>query len=242
MSQLVSGQSLGGKTYKSAKWTLGGLNNGDGILEILDENGELSVLLNNLGMTLGDGRKIIGGDGLLSNITVYSNVNSRSFLGGTLLLPVGYDYNQKSSLDFNFTVPNSFKIVSAYIVLSHVPVKFIDPVPANIRIGNSRNLKLYKTEPSENSLIERQLLNYVFDNNTLGIFEEITEAFGPTGFTGKNIGYSETTSIDIKDYIKNGYNILKIQTSNNVPTDEFGKLEQTGACNAVLNIIGYTKF
>lgn len=214
---------------------------------------DASIQVNNIYQY--QGAKILGGDGLITSIVVEGNIKSKLFVGGNMLLPMGYSMLYQSSdgsyvttkdnLLFEFTIPKGFVLKSAYITLQHMPVTY-KYVGETQQTGYSRNLKLYKASSysSGKVIIDTGYVNVDFNNVS---FNEISGAFGSDGFTGSSSSYTKAVSTDIKDYIETSsteakFNILKIETSNGLPTTQASMQQQTGACKASLVILGYTKF
>lgn len=222
--------------------TLGGAANGNGVLDVKDSTGTTKVKINNTGITLADDTSIIGGSGVLAHITVNSNINSQSFLGGSMLLPFGFSFNEtylQDALQFDFYLPSNFTITSATITINHIPIDYYY-VGTYTRTGYSRNLKLYKSTGFSTGKLKYDSGYYIFDTNTL-TYAEVTNAFGSTGFTGSSTVYSNATSSDIKTSLAAGFNSLKIMSTMTTPTT-FAELEErSGGCNATLNIYGYLK-
>lgn len=175
--------------------------------------------------------------GLLTTKIIESAIISKQFMGSNAILPMGFsDTQTKDSLQFQFEIPNNFEVVEAYIILNHMPIKYTQE---NI-MGYTRNLKLYKGSNVRTTKLEVDYVTYSAKYN--GEFEEITSAFGNDGFTGSSeMSTSIKTEIELKDYIVKGTNILKIETSNSIPSNNIEILKQTGACKAALYINGYTK-
>lgn len=191
----------------------------------------------------GSNIKIIGTSGVLTQLMIYSNISSAMFLGGAMLLPMGYSFPEapKDSLQFTFTLPANFVIVDAKITISHVPTKWYNAGSYKYD-GYSRNLKLYKISGNPTGYMRVDDGFGFYDSSTAGTWSQIANAFGVNGFTGNVSGYSESTSIDIKSNINSGFNMLKIESSNGIPGDYDDCKRQTGACAARLDIIGYAKF
>ena len=209
---------------------------------------------------LSDGSSILGGNGLITSIIIESNIKSKSFIGGTMMLPMGYSklydtygsqgitgtYTAKDNLLFEFTMPRGFIVKSAYITLYHMPIEYKES-GILMYTGNSRNLKLYKADTNNiggKFAWDIQYFDVNFENVS---FTEIPSAFGINGFTGSRTDFTQQQSINIKDYITtsnndNVFNILKIETGNALVTSEADLYQQSGACKATLVIFGYTKF
>ena len=227
--------------------TLGGNNNTSGRIEIKDEDGDIMAILNNEGLTLSNGAKLIGGNGVLSNFKFDGISSHQEYLG--------YYPDEESSeftktqIIINAYVPNNFVIQEAKITLVHNPVGYAD-FQGNSFFGYSRAIRLYKTDNNDfprAAWIGSQFFD-IIDSSYL---TEIVNAFGNNGFTASQPSENNTkqdiiTSIDIKEQLSEGQNILILQTGNNPPTfpnDLVNKVgwQQTGTAKAVLNIVGYMK-
>ena len=204
---------------------------------------------------LGTGGKVIGGDGLLTTMTIESSIKSRSFIGGSIMLPMGYSLHgkeqdnslivSKDSLMFEFVIPKGFHVKSAFIIIQHIPVYYrYEGTPEYT--GNSRNLNVYKAYSfdSGKAIFDAGYYNLDFE----GVYcNKIDGAFGQNGFTGSRDNYTKMKSIDIGSYIERSdtedkFNILKIETGNDLPTTETEIYNQSGSCKATLIIQGYTSF
>lgn len=254
MARVERSTSSGGKRYLTDKVVafdtaegrelkLGGADNGNGLLEIYDDTDTLFVTADKEGLKLSNGAKLIGSTGALSTIIVTGTINSVSFLGGSALLPMGYSISgagyTKDSLVFEFTMPSNLTITSAVVTINHIPVKYYDSGVFD-RTGYSRALKLYKGTGFTGGYMTLDGDYALTTIDNYGTYTEISSAFGSGGFTGSSTGYTTSNSIDIKSSLVSGYNLLRIQTGNALVTTGNALREQTGACNAVLTITGYT--
>lgn len=204
---------------------------------------------------LSNGAKVLGEYGLLSSIIVESNIMSRSFMGGNMILPMGYSQYEetssgsittiKDSLQLQFTIPKGFKIMSAFILLEHMPTKYKDGTTLKYT-GTSKNLKLYRATNYSAGTFEMDILHYVTNNSEIN-YSEVPNAFGVSGFSGSSSGYTSKQSINIKDFIttsdtEDSFNMFKIETSNSLVTSLAAMYQNTGACKATLMIMGYSSF
>lgn len=222
----------------------------------VDEEGNASMnsaTITGGNIYLPEGGKIMGGDGILTTMTINSNIHSKSFVGGSALLPMGYSLNHEDSsgnivsvkdcLVFEFTIPKNFTPISAYITLTHAPVKYYYCDSLNYT-GYSRNLQLYKGSSLSNLYVKYEYGYYEVKPNGLS-YSKVNGAFGSDGFTGSSSSLTSTTSTDLINYLdyskkEDTYNVFKIETSNALVTSESDIYQQSGACNATLTIIGYT--
>ena len=204
---------------------------------------------------LSNGAKVLGEYGLLSSIIVESNIMSRSFIGGNMILPMGYSQYEetssgsittiKDSLQLQFTIPKGFKIMSAFILLEHMPTKYKDGTTLKYT-GTSKNLKLYRATNYSAGTFVMDITHYVTNNSEIN-YSEVPNAFGVSGFSGSSSGYTSKQSINIKDFIttsdtEDSFNMFKIETSNSLVTSLAAMYQNTGACKATLMIMGYSSF
>lgn len=204
---------------------------------------------------LSNGAKVLGEYGLLSSIIVESNIMSRSFIGGNMILPMGYSQYEetssgsittiKDSLQLQFTIPKGFKIMSAFILLEHMPTKYKDGTTLKYT-GTSKNLKLYRATNYSAGTFVMDITRYVTNNSEIN-YSEVPNAFGVNGFSGSSSGYTSKQSINIKDFIttsdtEDSFNMFKIETSNSLVTSLAAMYQNTGACKATLMIMGYSTF
>ena len=196
-------------------------------------------------ITMASGAKIIGGYGLLTNITVNATILSRKFVGSGLMLPLHTD----EELIFQFTLPKKFHVEKAYVIINHAPSKFTGYFDGTMNptsyTGYCRNLRLYRYTNVSNLSFEYEEDNFNPPHFNGGTIAEIPNAFGSSGFTGNSSSLSRRNSIDIKNYISTSedseaFNVLKIKSSNTVPEiDSADYYRQAGVCGASLVIIGY---
>lgn len=259
MGQLERSTSSHGKRYLTNNLKLGGTDNGSGILQVLDESGDLSVKLDYQGITLGDGRKIIGGDGILTNFdteayNVGFETNGSVRYGGYFL---GYNTdvfteNFGNYMVFDIYIPPTFTIEEAYITLIHSPVNWDDGGTYDVW-GYCRNLQAYKiTNPTSQFLGAAYYSEYEILYTPT--FSLISNAFGTSGFTAaipSDSSHNTETEIsnDISSALTSGINNkIAIKSGNSIPTfsstqaTNYGNIgKETGYVRAILNIIGYTK-
>lgn len=230
---------------------LGGNNNRSGRLIIKDVNAVEKIIADNEGLKIINGAKLFGSDGVLSNFQFHSKTNSN----GASFIGFRWEYEEylKERLVIDAYIPENFHITSAKITLMHRPV-YWNYTDMNTDItkyawGWARNLKLYKMT-NLNSMLQvtafgGDIFESYFDN-----LLEISSAFGANGFTASTPSSSSCKmemkeSIDIKNYLSVGRNILVIQTSNSAPAagtllePKIDGYIQTGEGDAVLNITGF---
>ena len=220
----------------NADWiTVGGQDNTDGTLNVKDAAGNTLVRLGKDGITLQNGAKLIGGNGVLSTFS-FTNTGDNGNPGMNLL---GFflEPNVRTKNAIDVYTPPGFVITEAYVTLTHTPL-----LGSNF-VGYARNVRLYKVENPENYYWAAYAGGQAepSDDDT----EEINGAFGVYGFTASvPTSQSHRTeikrSINIKDSIEvDKYNRFLIMSADSIPTTQMGCLQKSGAVMAVLNVTGY---
>lgn len=260
----------GGKTYTSgvtkdgnailnilsavginADWiTVGGQDNTDGTLNVKDAAGNTLVRLGKDGITLQNGAKLIGGNGVLSTFMFSSGDNQK----------IGYeqDYamqeNLKSKIIIDAHIPDKFVVTSAHIKLFHFPTSTVKG-SGTVTWGYARNQRLYKAL----SPMAKYYVEYWMSEGTStdykGTLEEISGAFGSGGFTANYVSSATNAngqiavSAELSSQIKSGFNSFVIQTADSIPawqgntTDgtayQSNAYVRTGYGRAILYVTGY---
>lgn len=196
-------------------------------------------------ITLPEGGKVVGGDGMMSVMIVNASIWSSQFLGGQGFMPMGFEgissqgYAISQMLDF--VIPENFKPRKAFIYLKHIPLTskgYFDTQTEQSYTGYARKVKAYLCSDGSSS----RSINYSIGPPTIeGNYTEIPKAFGVNGFTGSATELKEKTSIDISNYIKNpGTYSIQLKSSMAAPTAYKTIYEATGCLLAQLYIYGYT--
>lgn len=202
---------------------------------------------------LSDGSKVIGGDGLLTNLQFVSS-NELEFLG---FRP--YDNlsdgnkNYYYNIIINAEIPSNFKVVSAIITLIHSPVNWLDGMAKTEAYywGISTKIKAYKVSDLTDFYKKAVLMSEMYaEEEGLSV---IQDSFGTNGFTAQtatddNHITQTVYSSDIKSSLSAGWNRIVLQSDDTMPFDsDFEKnavacSKKTGSAIAILNVIGYTAF
>ena len=226
----------------NADWlTVGGYNDADGVIVVKDGSGTQFIRIGKDGITMSNGARLVGGNGVLSHIQVDSvddrGAGSFRFCGYYQSPIEEFTVKQNSYLWVN--VPDDFTITEASITLYHAPLAYSRNYPERLEgIGYARNLKLYKTNDLENyKWWAAQGLDYGMSDNTG--YVEIKNAFGANGFTGNAQKMVMIKSTDIAAVLETGLNLLKIETDAKQPTTRKETSDSAGVVKAVINITGY---
>ena len=191
-------------------------------------------------MYLPNGGRVIGGDGLFSNLQFISEESI-----------VGYTYNtvteqyEKSRAIIYCYIPQNFTIDSAKVTIIHTPVKWTDVGSSGSSVlGACKNVGLFYSN-GLNRQLQGAAVGY-FNRYDSTYFSEISDAFGENRFTADTP--TETSrnsqiveSIDVKSSLSVGQNILSIETANATPSNMQTAYEENGDIIAIMNIIGYIK-
>ncbi len=226
--------------------TLGGNNNISGKIQIKDAAANIMAILDSNGLTLQNGAKLFGGNGVLSNFKYESVSSHNDFLG---FYDTG-DENLKTQLRISAYIPNNFVISSAIVTLIHAPVSWTATMNNTTFWGYCKNIKLYKVT-NQNYTRSAYIGSNYYDNINDYDLLNISNAFGTNGFTANvpssaNHSQQIVNSIDVKNYLSNRNNMLVLQSSNNAPKHKGDFIEkeafqQTGQAIAILNVVGYMK-
>lgn len=194
---------------------------------------------------LQNGNRVIGGDGILTNLQ-FSSVGN--YEGYGLL---GFNYNSfNDSYDYadisiDVDIPSNFTIEHAYLTLYHTSATwsyFHESTNENIDIqGYAKNLKVYESGNNQNySFYMTYGGDYAIDLSS-GYLTEITNAFGvPSYSPSGDYGIDVKKTIDIKEYLKTGEtHKVVVRTIDSIPTQERDACSNTGMARAVINVIGY---
>lgn len=217
----------------------------DGSIEATDGKFTGDIYLN-------DGGKVIGGDGLYTNLQYIS----QGMRGEGGFSSLGIEENRetpsnvKSYLQIYADIPSGFVITSAKITLMHQPINWgyhntSTTSSWSFKTGYARNIGIFKGD------IPAKVTAYVDS----GIYEEspsaseISGALGTSGWTPSSTATQTKVSTDIKSYLNVGSKTrIIIQTRNDVPSYNEGDLgndntkniiSYTGSASAVLDVIGY---
>jgi hypothetical protein len=203
-------------------------------LKILSDN----IDITNEGINLKNGAVIANQNGLLSmfQYTAYqSDLGWYSEDGG--------ETASKHYLAIHYDIPEGFRVVSAYVVLTHIPT---DNTTWDIQTGQqvvwrgyARNVCLYSTDMqglvyprgmlmSEPRYQELYMQKLEWQNGT----------WQHSGYTGSSSTATMVKTGDIKENLK-PYGLLLVGTSDNSVTGWENVNKQTGVGTATLYVIGY---
>ncbi len=226
---------------KANKISLEGIVTANGNFKIL-EDGSIEAYNGKFygDIFLGEGKKVIGGDGIITNLQ-FKSTNSDTWLG---YMPDDENtVNNKTKLLIYANIPENFKITSAKITLVHTPIIWGNN--GSDFYGYCRNLKLYKVYNATQIYYLTAFGGWAFNRDTTSE-SEIANAFGSSGFTpniptSSNIKTEIKISIDITNQLSKGVNLFRVYTPNNLAwkLNDLEPYKQSGMCDAYLDVIGY---
>ena len=243
VANYITSGSMTADRIKGGKLKIGGINNTNGEIQVVDAQGNELVKINLNGITLSNGTKLIGGNGVLSNFQFVGKIISSNFLG----FYADYNFNsiKKNKMIFDVVIPNNFNVIQAYVTLIHSPIKWASSQGATQFYGYSRQLKVKKINNvdflrtayvlSESSEYDN---SYANDLNVMNFTANVPN---------DNSHVTQiVTSGDFANAIQNGYNMISIETDASTPRFQGDFIEQpcysqVGEVKAVLNVVGYMK-
>lgn len=240
----------GSTTINGANITTGTINTDNVTI------GNGNVQLDEEGLKLKNGAKVVGENGLM-NTYLFTN-NDFSFCGYEGDDPLGWNNTSvtKKGPSIVFNIPDGLNITSAKVILYHAPAlasgtKYTESTGTTSNFttwGYCRNLKLYKVNNITSRQYEYELASELRESNNTQ-YTEISGAFGTNGWTAtipNNTTHNteKATSIDIKSSISTGLNELKIQTGNSISSSSSGQdiAARSAFVYAMIKIDGYMSY
>lgn len=194
---------------------------------------------------LSDGGKIIGGEGMFSNLQFTSS--------GDVGFHVNYESESviKKYVELNVFIPSGFTVKQAILTLRHRPHRIsgqffngsTNPPSFSNLACCAKNMQLYKAT-KEDVLVYDLNSEFLFDTS---VMKTLTNTFDG-GWSPNNTNESVETSVslDIAN-LDPGYNRFFIETKDSSPSypttlDNYKNiLKQTGTITAYLDIFGYMR-
>lgn len=211
--------------------------------------GNGNVQLDDEGLKLSNGAKVVGENGLM-NTYLFTSQESFGMCGYEGSDPTGWDNESVSKLKQKilFYIPEGLNITSAKLILTHAPVRWQYTDGSSIW-GYCRKLKAYKATNINSKIFDAFFASEYSDvDNT--IYTEISGALGTNGWTPSvpsNSSHNTETkeSIDIKNSISSGLNEIAIQPADEPASQTWSGSEialRTAFVYAMLKIDGYMSY
>jgi len=237
-AEFIKADDIVAKTIKmnrlvGDKLTLGGIDNVSGELEVLDATGTNMVNIDKLGITLSNGAKLIGSDGVLSEFIFSNDWQTLGWVndGGT---------GVKYSCSMSIFIPTDIQIVSAILYVDIASRYVTDPLDLTTVVDgyySPTSIKLYTAVTTP-----KIYLNYPVSSSANLITSEagaLNSNFGTWNPTAaetiqlKNVDITDKVSINSKFLVKLTAGVTS-PTLNQTYTDG-------GLAKMELVIIGYKK-
>ena len=203
---------------------------------------------------LPDGGKVIGGDGLLTNLqfSSFGPINGWSRIG---FAPSDADGTSVvySDIAVDYYIPNNFTIKEAYLTLytSAVYAGYFTSRGQQETVGTAKQLKLYRGVNNITYRVFWQAASEWYYKYENAVGSEIENALGtgsysPPSMIPGNVDVKKT--FNLKNYLStaSGNNSLLVRTNVTKPSTAWGSdadrktmAENTAMGRVVLNIIGY---
>lgn len=191
---------------------------------------------------LGTGGKVIGGDGLLTNLQFASNP---ARLGIAINAASGSLKYLATPLEITATIPEGFTIAKSILTLVHIPIKW-----DGARWGYAREVGVYKQGLDNMWKLSWEGGMSFITEPTYTLVEDVFEGedtWQPSVPSDSSYPIEIATTSDLN--LQQGLNILSIKTttvpSGTAPDYNTGKLvceSQTGWGFAILDVYGYTSY
>lgn len=247
-STTIAGENITTGNIKSANYSQGvsgtNINLNDG--KISTKN----VTIDDEGMKLSNGAKVVGNNGL-KNTYLYE---SEGMLGYSINWETMEYINE--SLTVSFNIPPGLNVTKANMYLVHTPVYWDDGSGMPIGWGKARNIKLARATNLYTRMICATFSSSMWANDDDTTYDKtsaaVVNAFGSSGWTPPTNGSEpslanhptdSTVSTDIKDAIVTGFNTFKIycpDASSGLPEEDAAK--RTGWVHVLLEIEGYMTY
>lgn len=181
----IKAGTLSFNSLRGGSAVLGGSGNGNGILSIRDSNNVEKILLNNEGIVLKNGSKLIGDSGVLNVLKFESG-------GGTILFPAAsfaelgwfhyFDGYVQYKLPVNGYVPPNFTILEARFVFKTASIDYInfDDGGGTVKNGirNIKSAKIYKASNTHGFFISAWGYETRFNTDNLSPVDRTSMIWG----------------------------------------------------------------
>lgn len=217
--------------------------------------GNGNVLLDDEGLKLSNGAKVVGEYGMFTNLQFncfgISEVNFDTKSAGEYemlgYMPEDISSSDKYNIYIDVVIPNNFTIISAYILLRHIPY-LVEMKDKTIACGYARNIKCYIAKidgklyvPGLEGSGYHPDINGVAYSEISNCFNASNNSYTPVVPTTSNYKVEEKITNNIASQIQKKSRI-KISSTNPIPSTAKGCFEQTGFVFAQLNVFGYMQY
>ena len=206
-----------------------------------------NIILDEDGIKLNNGAKVIGTNGLM-NTYLYEN---KDFVGFVSDYTSGYTRFKKKNILVNVVIPDGLVVTKAKVRLIHNPVYWDwynnDSGQSGYEWGYLRNVKLYKCTNVQTKRLAADFGGQVYNDEDVSTYSEISNAFGSNGFTANEPSESShnsqvAISADVKNSLTTGLNQLKLETIENVPSSYQASCQRSAYLTVQVEVEGYMSY
>lgn len=229
---------------KADKIKFEGLVTANEYFKVLEDGSIVAVNASLTGnIYLPDGGKVVGGDGLFTNLQFLSDgYQAFNRFGWTL---DSYGDSEKIRLKIYAYIPKNFKVENAFLTFYHMPIRYLHPSDNNQYLWcYVKNINLYKVTNINDLFVTYS--GYAVSTDGQMQTENTNKLNYTPAVNDTTHGVVSITSEDLKEFIESGINEFSIETSDTSPSnpgnDYCGKEDaSSGYGFAILNIFGYMK-
>lgn len=203
-ADLITAGTMLADRIRGGSLRLGGQGNGNGLAEVVDENGNIIVRINKNGIELANGAQLIGNGGVLSSFVFTSSGRWSGWqdIGNT---GVGYAGRYKASL---FThIPDNFIITKATLTTYSAPLRDV----RNNSYHHAQNMRLYKTNTYNGARLLAED-DVWFDYTTTGT--DISSAVWGGAWSPSNTSNVQSKVADVTSHVQSGPNTFYVDTDS----------------------------
>lgn len=206
-----------------------------------------NVILDEDGIKLNNGAKVIGTNGLM-NTYLYEKIGFAGFVSD---YTGGYLNFKKKSILIDFVIPDGLVVTKAVVRLIHNPVYWywynMDNGQSGYEWGYLRNVNLYKCLNVTNKRLAADFGGQVYKDEDVSQYWEINNPFNGSDFTAdapsESSHKSQTVvSKDIKTFLRTGLNQFKVETTQAIPTSFQDACQKSAYLTVQVEVEGYMSY
>ena len=206
-----------------------------------------NVILDEDGIKLNNGAKVIGTNGLM-NTYLYEKIGFAGFVSD---YTSGYLNFKKKSILIDFVIPDGLVVTKAVVRLIHNPVYWywynVDNGQSGYEWGYLRNVNLYKCLNVTNKRLAADFGGQVYKDEDVSQYWEINNPFNGSDFTAdapsESSHKSQTVvSKDIKTFLRTGLNQFKVETTQAIPTSLQDACQKSAYLTVQVEVEGYMSY
>ena len=206
-----------------------------------------NVVIDEDGIKLNNGAKVIGTNGLMNTYLF----EQKDFTGFVSDYTSGNLRFKKKNILIDFVIPAGLVVTKATVRLIHNPVYWywynMDNGQSGYEWGYLRNVKLYRCMNMENKRLAADYGGQVYKDEDVSTYWELTNSFDGSDFTAdipseSSHNAQSVVSKNIKSNIRSGLNRLKLETAEIVPTTFQNACQRSAYLTVQVEIEGYMSY